>query len=48
MQKNYNYELYKNIHLNIDDPTAHGKSYLVKGDYQYFHYFCDGYDDVVQ
>lgn len=43
----YKYNLFKNVHLHLDNPTEHGKSYLVKGDYTYFHYGCDQYNDVV-
>lgn len=44
---NYQYELFKNVHLHLDQPTGHGKSYLVKGNFTYFHYGCDGFNDVV-
>lgn len=28
-------------------PTKHGKSYFVQGEFDYFHYGCDGLNDVV-
>lgn len=28
-------------------PTKHGKSFFVKGEFDYFHYGCDGLNDVV-
>lgn len=31
----------------IPRPTKHGKTYFTKGDFLYFHYSCDNYDDVV-
>lgn len=38
--------LTKNVHLGLPlPPTGDGKCSLVKGDYFYFHYGCDGQDD---
>lgn len=37
----------QNVHLGLPDPTLTGKSYLVRGNYSYFHYGCDGYSDAV-
>lgn len=31
----------------IPRPTKHGKTYYTKGDFSYFHYCCDNYNDVV-
>lgn len=46
-QTTYKYNLLKNVHLHLKNPTENGKSFLVKGDYTYFHYGCDGHNDVV-
>lgn len=43
----YKYDLFRNVHLHLPNPTEHGRSFLVKGPYTYFHYGCDGYNDVV-
>lgn len=32
---------------DIPKPTKHGKTYYAKGDFLYFHYCCDNYNDVV-
>ncbi|XP_047242125.1 inactive Ufm1-specific protease 1 [Girardinichthys multiradiatus] len=38
--------LLKNLHVGLPDPlTDPVKCSLVKGDYLYFHYACDGHDD---
>lgn len=31
----------------IQRPTKNGKTYYAKGDFTYFHYGCDNYNDVV-
>lgn len=35
------------IPSEIQRPSKHGKSYFAKGDFLYFHYCCDNYNDVV-
>ena len=43
-----NEELVKNIHrLGLENPPDElGNDFaIVKGDYQYYHYLCDQYDD---
>lgn len=47
MASNFSYNLLENVHIDLAAPTETGTSYLVKGDYQYFHYGCDGYMDAV-
>ncbi|XP_058479531.1 inactive Ufm1-specific protease 1 [Solea solea] len=38
--------LLKNVHTDLPNPLPrHVKCTLVKGDYRYFHYGCDGQDD---
>ena len=39
--------LLKNIHLDMEAPGPQHHVSLVKGDYQYWHYCCDGCDDRV-
>lgn len=31
----------------IEPPTQSGKTYYSKGDFIYYHYACDGHNDVV-
>ncbi|GIY40132.1 ufm1-specific protease 1 [Caerostris darwini] len=38
--------LIKDIHLNLSLPTNVVKSFLVRGTYFYYHYKCDGTNDV--
>ena len=38
-------DLLPNVHLDLSPPGE--KVLLVKGDYLYFHYICDGVDDRV-
>ena len=47
INQKYKYNLFKNVHLSLKNPTKKGRNYLVAGDFTYFHYSCDGYDDVV-
>lgn len=38
--------LVKNVHLDLKFPHENIQKYaIVQGDYQYFHYVCDGVDD---
>lgn len=39
--------LIKNIHEGVDPPSQEGETVLVKGQYDYWHYKCDGVDDRV-
>lgn len=43
----YLYELLTNVHQKLENPTPDGITHLVSGSYQYFHYKCDGHNDVV-
>lgn len=36
-----------NAHKNLEPPIKNGISYLINGQYQYYHYKCDGYSDTV-
>ncbi|CAH0401336.1 unnamed protein product [Chilo suppressalis] len=39
-------ELSKNVHEGITETLkTNAESYLVLGDYEYYHYLCDGFDD---
>ncbi|KAH0952962.1 hypothetical protein HN011_010821 [Eciton burchellii] len=44
MTLNYSSNSLKNVHRNLDPPN-NGETFLVKGDYEYWHYNCDGFDD---
>ncbi|XP_016911656.1 ufm1-specific protease 1 [Apis cerana] len=44
MTVNYSSDLLRNVHQNILLPEI-GQSFLVKGDYEYWHYCCDGFND---
>ncbi|XP_029041423.2 ufm1-specific protease 1 isoform X2 [Osmia bicornis bicornis] len=44
MIHDYSSELLKNIHRDISPPEV-GTSFLVRGDYEYWHYGCDGFND---
>jgi hypothetical protein len=46
MTLNYSSNSLKNVHRNLDPPN-NGETFLVKGDYEYWHYNCDGFDDRV-
>lgn len=41
------HDLLKIVPSDIPRPTKHGKTYYAKGDFLYFHYCCDNYNDVV-
>lgn len=45
MKENLN--LLENVHIGLEAPSNHGLTSLVKGDYFYYHYLCDGLDDRV-
>lgn len=47
MAKHQN-ELLSNVHLTLDKPSTDGISHLAAGSYQYFHYKCDSFNDVVR
>ncbi|XP_044735117.1 ufm1-specific protease 1 [Chrysoperla carnea] len=40
-----NLNLLENVHIGLEAPSNHGLTNLVKGDYLYYHYLCDGLDD---
>ncbi|XP_076238695.1 UFM1 specific peptidase 1 [Calliopsis andreniformis] len=44
MIADYTGNLLKNVHENIPPPEP-GESWLVRGDYEYWHYGCDGFND---
>jgi hypothetical protein len=44
----YSEHLLKNVHENIEPPTAGGTTSLIRGSYQYYHYGCDGLNDRVR
>lgn len=33
--------------LSIPRPTKNGKTYYARGEFDYFHYGCDGINDIV-
>ncbi|KAI5636088.1 peptidase family c78 domain-containing protein [Phthorimaea operculella] len=37
--------LLTNVHESADVPNSPDKYYLVRGNYEYYHYLCDGFDD---
>lgn len=42
------YQLLQNIHEKLEPPSEAGKSFLAKDPYFYYHYKCDGNNDVVR
>lgn len=38
--------LLSNVHFGLDTPPLSTKTHLVKGNYSYYHYKCDGFNDV--
>lgn len=40
--------LLTNIHETAGTVKESGRTYLVCGNYEYYHYFCDGFDDRVR
>lgn len=40
-------ELLLNVHSNLEPPKPDGSTYLMNGNYHYYHYGCDGFQDVV-
>ena len=47
MTLNYCENLLKNVHERLSLPDPNGETFLVKGDYEYWHYGCDGFNDKV-
>ena len=43
----YSTSLLRNVHLGLPHPGP-GETCLIKGDYEYWHYGCDGFNDKVQ
>lgn len=46
MSAMYSNNLLKNVHENLPLPDS-GETFLVQGDYEYWHYGCDGFNDRV-
>lgn len=44
MTVDYSSDLLRNVHRDIPAPEG-GQSFLVRGDYEYWHYGCDGFND---
>lgn len=44
MLVNYSNNLLKNVHESLAAPES-GKTFLIQGDYDYWHYGCDGFND---
>ena len=47
MEPRAKYALLKNVHLLLTAPTAGGETFLTRESFFYFHYNCDGFNDVV-
>ncbi|XP_033219626.1 ufm1-specific protease 1 [Belonocnema kinseyi] len=45
MTLNYCESLLKNVHKGLPLPDSKGETFFVKGDYDYWHYGCDGFND---
>ena len=45
--RDYVCSLLANVHDGLEKPQEVSEIYLVKGDYLYYHYGCDGFDDRV-
>lgn len=41
-------DLLLNIHEGLPSPTNNGQTVLIRGYYQYYHYACDGFNDMVR
>ncbi|XP_052871990.1 probable Ufm1-specific protease 1 [Anopheles cruzii] len=35
-----------NVHSNLEPPKPDGNTYLMRGNYHYYHYGCDGFQDM--
>lgn len=46
MTVDYSSDLLRNVHRDIPAPEV-GQSFFVQGDYEYWHYGCDGFNDKV-
>lgn len=46
MSVNYSNNLLKNVHEALALPDS-GETFLTQGDYEYWHYGCDGFNDRV-
>ncbi|XP_024946467.1 ufm1-specific protease 1 isoform X2 [Cephus cinctus] len=44
MSNDYSMSLLKNVHKDLPLPEP-GETFLVRGDYEYWHYGCDGFND---
>lgn len=47
-ESKYKYDLLKNVSRLVEPPCPEGKSYLTRGDFRYFHYYCDEVNDAVR
>uniref|UniRef100_A0A182WKB5 Uncharacterized protein n=1 Tax=Anopheles minimus TaxID=112268 RepID=A0A182WKB5_9DIPT len=36
-----------NVHSNLEPPKPDGNTFLMRGNYHYYHYGCDGFQDMV-
>lgn len=43
----YRVNLLKNVHEKLPLPEPTGDTFLIRGDYEYWHYGCDGFNDKV-
>lgn len=43
----YSENLLKNVHEKLPLPELIGDTFLIRGDYEYWHYECDGFNDKV-
>ena len=41
------YMLSSNVHVGLPDPNRCKETAVVEGEYKYYHYLCDGVNDVV-
>lgn len=46
MTVSYSSDLLKNVHEHLALPD-NGETFLVQGQYEYWHYGCDGFNDKV-
>ncbi|XP_055837962.1 probable Ufm1-specific protease 1 [Episyrphus balteatus] len=45
-QPNFTYPLLENVHFALQPPTKNGRTFLTRGKFKYFHYNCDGHNDI--
>jgi hypothetical protein len=44
----YSENLLQNVHEGIELPTTNGTTTVIQGSYHYYHYGCDGINDMVK